>query len=93
MNTFPLTVASPDGNLFHGEAVQLTLRGSEGDLAVAPRRGENRGGAEADHRGNVGNALRRFRRQKSGRNGRKKDNLLIQGNNISKNLVGPVWVC
>ena len=34
MNTFPLTVASPDGNLFHGEAVQLTLRGSEGDLAV-----------------------------------------------------------
>ena len=34
MNTFPLTVASPDGKLFHGEAVQLTLRGSEGDLAV-----------------------------------------------------------
>ena len=34
MNTFPLTVASPDGNLFHGEAVQLMLRGSEGDLAV-----------------------------------------------------------
>ena len=34
MKTFPLTVSSPDGNLFHGPAAQLILRGSEGDLAV-----------------------------------------------------------
>lgn len=34
MNTFPLTVSSPDGNLYKGEAVRLTLRGSEGELAV-----------------------------------------------------------
>ena len=34
MKTYPLTVASPDGNLFQGAVAQLILRGSEGDLAV-----------------------------------------------------------
>ena len=34
MKTYPLTVSSPDGNLFRGPVVQLILRGSEGDLAV-----------------------------------------------------------
>lgn len=34
MNAYPLTVASPDGNLFCGEAVSLSLRGADGDLAV-----------------------------------------------------------
>ena len=34
MKTYPLTVSSPDGNLFKGEVEQLILRGSEGDLAV-----------------------------------------------------------
>ena len=34
MNTFLLTVASPDGNLFEGEVRVLFLRGAEGDLAI-----------------------------------------------------------
>lgn len=34
MNRFPLTIATPDGHAFHGEAVKLSLRGSEGDLAI-----------------------------------------------------------
>ena len=34
MNTFQLTVASPDGNLFSGEIVKLDVRGTEGELAV-----------------------------------------------------------
>ena len=34
MKTYPLTVSSPDGNLFKGPVSQLILRGSEGDLAV-----------------------------------------------------------
>lgn len=34
MSTFKLTVASPDGNKFSGDAARLTVRGSEGDLAV-----------------------------------------------------------
>jgi F-type H+-transporting ATPase subunit epsilon len=34
MNTFLLKVSSPDGNRFEGEAVRLSLRGTEGDLAV-----------------------------------------------------------
>lgn len=34
MNTYQLKIASPDGTLFHGEAVSLSLRGTEGDLAV-----------------------------------------------------------
>ena len=34
MATFQLTVSSPDGNLFEGEAAALMVRGTEGDLAV-----------------------------------------------------------
>ena len=34
MNTFRLTVASPDGSLFDGEAGQLIARGVEGELAI-----------------------------------------------------------
>ncbi len=34
MRTFPLTISSPDGDLFRGEAEMLILRGTEGDLAV-----------------------------------------------------------
>ena len=34
MNTFQLTVASPDGNLFCGDVVKLDVRGVEGELAV-----------------------------------------------------------
>ncbi len=34
MNTFHLVVSSPDGKLFDGDALMLTLRGVEGDLAI-----------------------------------------------------------
>ncbi len=34
MSTFRLVIASPDGNLFEGDAVMLSVRGIEGDLAV-----------------------------------------------------------
>ncbi len=34
MSTFSLTISSPDGNLFKGDAVKLSVRGTEGDLAV-----------------------------------------------------------
>lgn len=34
MKTFPLIISSPDGDLFNGEAVKISLRGVEGDLAV-----------------------------------------------------------
>ncbi len=34
MNTFTLIIASPDGELYRGEAEKLIVRGSEGDLAV-----------------------------------------------------------
>lgn len=34
MNTFKLTVSTPDGNAFCGKALDLSLRGTEGDLAV-----------------------------------------------------------
>ncbi len=34
MNTFRLIVSSPDGAVFDGEAVMLTVRGVEGELAV-----------------------------------------------------------
>ena len=34
MKTFPLTISSPDGDLFRGDAEMLILRGTEGDLAV-----------------------------------------------------------
>ena len=34
MNTFKLTVSSPDGNKFHGDVVKLDVRGTEGELAI-----------------------------------------------------------
>lgn len=34
MNTFKLTVASPDGNKFCGDIVKLDVRGTEGELAI-----------------------------------------------------------
>lgn len=34
MKTFALIIASPDGNIFEGQATQISLRGIEGDLAV-----------------------------------------------------------
>ncbi len=34
MNTFKLTVSSPDGNKFNGECVKLDVRGVEGELAI-----------------------------------------------------------
>ena len=34
MNTFKLTVSTPDGTRFEGQAQALFLRGTEGDLAV-----------------------------------------------------------
>ena len=34
MKTFRLTRSSPDGNVFVGDAVQLVVRGVEGELAV-----------------------------------------------------------
>ncbi len=34
MNTFRLTVASPDGNKFCGDIVKLDVRGTEGELAI-----------------------------------------------------------
>ena len=34
MRTFKLTITSPSGNIFDGEAASVTLRGIEGELAV-----------------------------------------------------------
>ena len=34
MNTYNLTVATPDGNRFQGEVIGLFLRGADGDLAI-----------------------------------------------------------
>ncbi|MBQ3099703.1 MAG: hypothetical protein IJC50_01810 [Clostridia bacterium] len=34
MKTFLLKIASPEGDLFSGEAVRLCVRGTEGELAV-----------------------------------------------------------
>ncbi len=34
MKTFPLIISSPDGDLFNGEAVSISVRGVEGELAV-----------------------------------------------------------
>ena len=34
MNTFHLIVSSPDGNLFEGDVVRLSVRGTEGELAI-----------------------------------------------------------
>ena len=34
MNTFKLIISSPDGNVFDGEVSMLTIRGTEGELAI-----------------------------------------------------------
>lgn len=34
MNTFKLIISSPDGNTFEGDVVSLSIRGSEGELAI-----------------------------------------------------------
>lgn len=34
MNTFPLIISSPDGDLLKDDAQQLIVRGTEGELAV-----------------------------------------------------------
>ena len=34
MNTYTLTVATPDGTKFQGEVIGLFVRGAEGDLAI-----------------------------------------------------------
>ncbi len=34
MNTFKLSITSPDGELFSGEVLRIILRGAEGDLAI-----------------------------------------------------------
>lgn len=34
MNTFQLIICSPDGELYNDKAVNLSLRGIEGDLAI-----------------------------------------------------------
>ena len=34
MKTFTLSITSPEGNLFLGEVMQISVRGVEGDLAI-----------------------------------------------------------
>ncbi len=34
MNTFKLIISSPDGNTFEGDVVSLSIRGTEGELAI-----------------------------------------------------------
>ena len=34
MKTFEFVISTPEGNLYHGEVVKVSLRGAEGDLAV-----------------------------------------------------------
>ena len=34
MKTFKFIISTPDGNLYDGEIVKISLRGAEGDLAV-----------------------------------------------------------
>ena len=34
MSTFNLKISTPDGNVFDGEAFMVSVRGSEGDLAI-----------------------------------------------------------
>ena len=34
MNTFQLNISSPDGKIFEGAVARITVRGTEGDLAV-----------------------------------------------------------
>lgn len=34
MKTFKFVVSTPEGNLFEGDVIKVSLRGSEGDLAI-----------------------------------------------------------
>lgn len=34
MNTYQLIISTPDGNVFSDEAVSISMRGAEGELAV-----------------------------------------------------------
>ena len=34
MKTFKFVISTPDGNLYDGDIVKISLRGAEGDLAV-----------------------------------------------------------
>ncbi len=34
MKSYKLTILSPDGEVFNGDAICLSLRGAEGDLAI-----------------------------------------------------------
>ena len=34
MKTFPLKISSPEGDVFSGEVAKISLRGTEGELAV-----------------------------------------------------------
>ena len=34
MKTFKFVISTPDGNLYDGEIVKISLRGAEGDLAI-----------------------------------------------------------
>ena len=34
MSTFKLVISTPDGNIFSGEAANISVRGTEGDFAV-----------------------------------------------------------
>ena len=34
MNTFKFVISTPDGNLYDGDIVSVSLRGTEGDLAI-----------------------------------------------------------
>ncbi len=34
MKTFKFVISTPDGNLYEGDIVKVSLRGAEGDLAV-----------------------------------------------------------
>ena len=34
MKTFKFVISTPDGNLFEGDIIKISLRGAEGDLAV-----------------------------------------------------------
>ncbi|MBQ1895051.1 MAG: F0F1 ATP synthase subunit epsilon [Clostridiales bacterium] len=36
MKTFDLSISSPDGTMFEGQAASLSVRGIQGDLAVLP---------------------------------------------------------
>lgn len=37
MNTFKLTISSPDGAIFQDDIIKISLRGADGDLAVMAR--------------------------------------------------------